>query len=296
MSTERIRKGAAKKAATKKVAGKRQDSPKSNSKKLSRTDYQDLENAVNLLENPGIAAQMPNLIGAPIESAIKSLPNRASKTIVKATESALRKSLRIAVSTMNHKRGLDSSKLTHKFLATVSGGAGGFFGLPALALELPISTTIMLRAIADIARAEGDDIGSVESQLACVAVFALGSTRKSDDGAETGYYATRAALGHAVTEAAKFIAKNGLAHESAPVIARLISKIATRFSVNVAEKVAAQSVPVIGAAGGALINLVFINHFQNMAHGHFTVRRLERKYDTEFVRSEYQRIAQGAKS
>ena len=47
-----------------------------------------------------------------------------------------------------------------------------------------------------------------------------------------------------------------------------------------------------GAAGGAAVNLIFINHFQDMARGHFTVRRLERKYGEEMIRSEYERIRQ----
>ena len=51
---------------------------------------------------------------------------------------------------------------------------------------------------------------------------------------------------------------------------------------------AAQAVPVIGAAGGALINTLFMDHFQDMAHGHFTVRRLERKYGEEVVKLAYE--------
>jgi hypothetical protein len=54
--------------------------------------------------------------------------------------------------------------------------------------------------------------------------------------------------------------------------------------------VAAQAVPVIGAAGGAVINLLFIDHFQDMARGHFIVRRLERAYPPEMVREEYERL------
>ena len=54
-----------------------------------------------------------------------------------------------------------------------------------------------------------------------------------------------------------------------------------------------QAVPAIGAAGGAAINLVFINHFQDMARGHFTVRRLERKYGAEVIQREYKEISQG---
>jgi hypothetical protein len=142
----------------------------------------------------------------------------------------------------------------------------------------------------DIARGEGENIHTVETQLACLEVFALGSNSQTDNDAETGYYATRTALARAVSEAAKYIAEKGIAKEGAPAIVRLISKIAIRFNVPVSEKFAAQSIPAIGAAGGAAINLIFINHFQDMARGHFTIRRLERKYGTKVVQSEYERL------
>ena len=174
--------------------------------------------------------------------------------------------------------------------ATLSGAAGGAFGLPALAIELPVSTTIMLRSIVDVARGEGEDVRLIETQLACMEVFALGSRSQSDDGSETGYYATRVALGRAVSEAAKYIAEKGLVEEGAPAIVRLIANVAARFSIPVSEKFAAQSLPAIGAAGGAAVNLIFINHFPDMARGHFTVRRLEREYGTKLVQSEYERI------
>ena len=45
-----------------------------------------------------------------------------------------------------------------------------------------------------------------------------------------------------------------------------------------------------GAAGGALINTVFIGHYQDMARGHFVVRRLERAHGTEAVREAYEAI------
>ncbi|MNW05864.1 EcsC protein family protein [compost metagenome] len=67
----------------------------------------------------------------------------------------------------------------------------------------------------------------------------------------------------------------------------MIATIAERFGVKVSEKVAAQAVPVIGAAGGAIINLAFIDHFQDMAHGHFIVRKLERRYGQELIQQIY---------
>ncbi len=50
------------------------------------------------------------------------------------------------------------------------------------------------------------------------------------------------------------------------------------------------TVPAIGAVGGALINSVFINHFQDMARGHFIVRRLEGEYDKESVQEAYESL------
>jgi len=40
------------------------------------------------------------------------------------------------------------------------------------------------------------------------------------------------------------------------------------------------------------VNYAFIEHFQDMARGHFIVRRLERAYGEEDVRREYERLAQ----
>jgi hypothetical protein len=69
---------------------------------------------------------------------------------------------------------------------------------------------------------------------------------------------------------------------------RLLNTIAARFSVQVSEQIAAKSIPAIGAVLGAMVNTVFIDHFQQVAHGHFTVRRLERRYGEETVEAAYQ--------
>ena len=159
-----------------------------------------------------------------------------------------------------------------------------------MAIELPISTTIMLRSIADIARSEDQDIFSIESKIACIEVFAFGGSSQRDDASEAGYFAVRTALAQSVTKAAEYFAEKGLAEEGAPALVRLIIRIAERFSIQVTEKAAAQAIPAIGAAGGAIINTIFIDHFQEMARGHFIVRRLERKYGSEIVEAIYKKI------
>jgi len=94
-----------------------------------------------------------------------------------------------------------------------------------------------------------------------------------------------------MTEAAKYLAEHGLSSSGAPVLVRFLAKIASRYSIQVSEKAAAQAVPLIGAAGGATINVLFMGHFQSMARGHFIVRRLERTYGKEPVREAYRQFA-----
>ena len=70
-----------------------------------------------------------------------------------------------------------------------------------------------------------------------------------------------------------------------------VRAVAARFSVVISDKAAARMIPVLGAASGAVVNLIFMKHFQDVARGHFIVRRLERKYGAEFIRKAYQSVA-----
>jgi len=257
---------------------------------LSDEDRADLLYAKTLLEYPSLAARITNLVGMPIEKAFSLLPAKWSDVVTHATRTALQKALDLAVTTMEDCGPMPSSNVLHKIIVTATGGGAGLYGLPALVIELPVSTTVMLRSIADVARSEGEKIKLLETKLACIEVFALGGRSRGDDTAETGYFAVRAALARAISEAAQFIAERGFAEEGAPAIVRLIAKLADRFSVSVSEKAAAQAVPVVGVVGGAIVNLIFIDHFQDVARGHFTVRRLERAYGPEIVRAEYERL------
>ena len=94
----------------------------------------------------------------------------------------------------------------------------------------------------------------------------------------------------ATVSLAKTIAEHGIKGGGSPLLLRFISSIAERFSIVITEKAAAQSVPVIGAIGGAAVNTIFIAHFQDIARGHFTIRRLERKYGKSKVQELYASI------
>ena len=257
---------------------------------MAKGDLDDLRYAKTLLENPSLAARISNLLGTPIEKGLEHLPPKWKSGVQKATEKSLEKALNFAIQTMNDRTRSASSDKTHKILVFATGAGGGSLGLPALTIELPVTTTIMLRSIADIARSEGEQIRLLETKIACLEVFALGGPSKSDDGTETGYFAVRAGLAHVISEATKYITEKGLAREGAPALVKLIATLASRFGIIVSEKVAAQAIPLIGAAGGALINTIFIDHFQNMARGHFIIRRLERHYGENLIRQEYDNL------
>jgi hypothetical protein len=250
----------------------------------------ELRYAKGLLESPGLAARVLNLFGLPVEKGFKLLPARWSELVTRAAQAALATALHVAVATLADRGPRPSFDILHKVVVTATGAAGGAFGLAALPIELPVSTTVMLRSIVDIARSQGERISLPEVRLACLEVFALGGRTRSDNAAEVGYFTVRAALARAVSEAAQYIAERGFVQEGAPVMVRFITQVASRFGVAVSEKAAAQAVPILGAAGGAVINLLFLDHFQAMARGHFIVRRLERTYGPELVRAAYDKI------
>ena len=257
---------------------------------LSPSETSELRGAKDLLENPGLAAKVSNYVGTPIEMLLKKLPESLTATVNDVARKSIEKALDIALLTMDKNDQGSSSNWWHKLAVVATGAGGGAFGLPALAIELPVSTTIMLRSIADIARSEGEDLHSPDARLQCVQVLALGGKSTSDNGTESGYFAARAALATSISEAAAHLTKKGLSQHGAPAIVRLISQVASRFSIVVSEKAAAQAVPVVGAFGGAVINALFIDHFQDMGRGHFIVRRLERLHGQDEVRRLYDEL------
>ncbi|MFO7340335.1 MAG: EcsC family protein [Lysobacteraceae bacterium] len=267
-------------------------------------DWADLQRAVALLEAPTLTARMADLAGAPLEFAVSRLPEGVSRRIHAAAEAALYKAVQVALWSLDNAPGKPASTGWHKLAAAGAGAVGGAFGLGALLLELPVSTTIMMRAVADVARSEGFDLQDPETRQACLEVFALGGRSPGDDASETGYYLARGFVAdvvrHLSAELAGGAGAQGLtlglgAREAGKWLARLVEKVAGRFGVVVTEKFAAQAVPVIGAATGATLNTLFTGYYQDVARGHFIVRRLERRHGADAVREAYARIARAGR-
>jgi hypothetical protein len=250
---------------------------------LSPADRETLRRAVHNLENQNFAAQLADYAGRPIARVMRMMPKAASARINRVVEAAVLNCLNVAMRSMELRSTAPPEQRAASVLAGLSGGVSGFFGLAALPLELPVTTTIMLRSIADIARHQGEDLTTLEARLACVEVFALGAPR---DGRRTdfGYYASRALLGRLAADAATLLIERSATNLSAPMVGPLINEIATRFSLVVSERSAASALPILGAVGGATVNMIFMNHFQRVARGHFAIRRLERRYGAPVVR------------
>lgn len=272
-------------------------------RQLAPDDLSALALAKRALETQPLAMKLAGAVGMPIERLLARLPAGAHDTVADATRRALDASLRAAVATLGEPKpsigeggaDADRSRLAkprdwlHKVAVATTGAAGGAFGLLALPAELPVTTTLMFRSICDIARSEGEDLREAEARLQCLAVFGMGS-HTADEEADFGYFIARGALAQAISKASSELASKGVAAHGAPALVRLMNTIAARFSAQVSEQVAAKSIPAIGAVLGAAVNTVFIDHFQQTAHGHFAVRRLERRYGSQAVQTAYRAI------
>ena len=258
-------------------------------------DMEDLLTAVMALEFPSFIAKTQKSIGMPIEMAIERLPKKIRNQMNKYTEAALQQAFRVVLMTVDEGKILQTARnKTHKGLVVATGAVGGFFGGTTLALELPLSTGIMMRSVAEIAREEGEDLSQAEPCMACLSVLGLGTARyASDSGVHTsGYFHMRHLFAAEVRKAAEYLASNAFTEETAPFVARVLNKVVERFGIQLTEKVAAQLVPLVGAVSGATINYMFISHLQQIARGHFIVRRLERRYGSERVQRAYEDIYQ----
>ena len=261
-------------------------------KTLTPIDKAALESAKQNMEEIGWAMKGLNRFGGLLETGIDKLPQKQQKWLQQLAQKVLHTVVKANLKTMRKgKISKTPSNITYKTLVTSSGILGGAFGATAFAVDLTVATKFMMRSIMDIARSEGEDLSTYDTQLACLQVLALGGKSKHDDNLDTGYYATRVALSSVVKNVTSYATKHGMSsvlQGTNSTLLKLVSAVASRFSIQVSEKFVAQAIPVIGAGGGGAINLAFINHFQSMAKAHFTIRRLERIYGEEVVKDMYE--------
>lgn len=203
-----------------------------------------------------VGIQVLNLIGGQAENLLERLPDRAKEQL----ESATTRALEIALKAAQGSRTVvpDQKGWLNTALTTAMGAAGGIGGLPSALAELPVTTTVLLRTIQGIAAEYGHDASDPEIAKECLTVFASAGPLAKDDGADLGFLSARVTLTGATLHG-------------------MISKIAPRLATVMGQKLATQTVPVLGAAAGAATNYAYTSYYQQMAHVHFGLLDLSRR-------------------
>lgn len=226
----------------------------------------DLDEELNLLATRyrgagGVGIELLNLLGAQADGLIEGLPRPVRDRLEDATETALKQAMKAA----NGSRrivGAGQPTWLQTAVATSMGAAGGIGGVGTALAELPLTTTVLLRTIQDVAVDLDFDPASENVQFDCIQVFAAAGPLSHDDNADLGFLGARMAL-------------------SSGGMQRLMTWVAPRLAAVFGQKLAAQAVPVLGAAAGAATNYAFINYYREMAHVHFGLRRLAIEADVD---------------
>lgn len=257
---------------------------------LSATDMDDLRWAKQRLEQPHLANRLARWLGPRLRLVGRHVPQQWRQVAALRTHDALLNGVTWVSGTLEPGVAARQSRL-HLAGACATGFIGGLVGAPALIVELPATTLIMLRSIANIASVHGENLDSMEARLQCLQVFALGGGEDQKGQSDTSYYAIRMNMAPFVEAAAQRLAQRLGSAAADSAVARLIERIAARFQIQVTERAGAAIAPVIGAASGAGVNGLFTHQMQCLGEAHFTVRRLERRHGAAVVKAAYERIA-----
>jgi hypothetical protein len=232
---------------------------------LSDDEFRRVVEAAEIyLSSRSILMSFLSTLGGIVDRGMKQIPEAWQEEITKKIRDTLDFVQRASITQMDDEGGRQSSEGWYSAMAVMSGAAGGAFGLPAILVELPITTGLILRSIADIGRSHGERLDDPEFTATCIEVFAFGGPLEEDDDADIAFIAAR--LG-------------GIE------ISELVAKVAVRYASALAPKIAANSVPITGAVLGAGVNWAYMRFYQSMARVLFTLRPIERANDRAQVRS-----------
>jgi hypothetical protein len=248
---------------------------------MNETDQAVLEWAADTLVNQrSLVMRIAELVGSGLDRVSRIgghlFADRWRERLDELVEDAMWRGYRVAIIGLRPEGDGRARVWLHKAMASASGAASGFVGMPGLAVDLPVTTALILRSVAEIGRSKGEDITSDDTRRACLEVFAFGGPATEDDEAEKGYWAARVALNFLPTE-------------------RLVMQAARMFGAAVSQKLVAQAVPGIGALAGGSLNYMFMDYYQQMARVHFTLRDLERRYDAGSVRAQFDALVREAR-
>lgn len=212
----------------------------------------------------GVLMQVVHFIGGQVEDGLDMLPARTRAQLDGAATRALRTSYDAAGRSQGGMGRFVATDRAHKALASLSGALGGLGGLPTALAELPLATTVIFRAVQRIAAHHGEDPMAPDTRAQCLLVFGKGGPGAQDDSIDTSFIGARLSL-------------------SGAAVNKLISKVAPRFATVLGQKLASQTVPILGAAAGAGTNYAFTDYYTEIAHVHFGLRKLARIHGEDAV-------------
>jgi EcsC protein family len=201
----------------------------------------------------GLGVQLLTMVGGKAEQLLERLPGPVRDKLEEATGRALKLAMRAAHASRDAVP--DQADWVNTATSTAMGAAGGFGGLPSALVELPATTTMLLRIIQGVAVEHGFDPGAQSVQFDCIRVFAAAGPLAADDGADLGFLTLRLTL-------------------TGGAMQRLIASVAPRLATVLGQKLATQTIPVLGAVAGATTNYVYSGYYREIAHVHFGLRRL----------------------
>jgi hypothetical protein len=182
----------------------------------------------------GPGMQLISLVGGSAENLLERLPDKVKNGLESVTRSALDRAFDAAAVS----RGVvaDRKDWLNTAVTAAMGALGGAGGLPTALAELPVTTTVLLRAIQGIAAEHGFDPGDDATKMDCISVFASAGPLSRDDAADLGFLAARVTI-------------------TGQGVHALIARVAPRLA-------------------GAAVNYIFTSYYQEMARVHFGLRRL----------------------
>jgi hypothetical protein len=254
---------------------------------FSEDELQELREVARLhSEAAGLVIKLAGWAGEEAHKLVTKIPASWQARVEEAADLALRQSYELAAVTqpdaeaggwLNRALAWTQGERWHQVATGVTGAVGGFGGLATALMELPVTTTLILRSIQEIAAAYGEDLRDEAVRAQCLGVFGFAGPLTGDDDMETGLFATRLVL-------------------TGSTVAEILKVVLPRFGLVVGEKLLAQATPVLGAAVAVTLNTTFTGFYQTMAHVHFRLRKLERQHDDEQVRACFERIAKNLKT
>jgi hypothetical protein len=242
---------------------------------LTDAGRRELAAALRKLESGrGLIVRLADLLGGAVSRACKfglrqiGMSTGLAAKFSGVAEAALSRAYDVAILGLGGPRA-GSHRLTRAGVMA-SGAASGFVGLGGFLPDATFTTLAIMREIARIAQAEGEDLASDDARRACLEVFAFKSPADAyeteGDESELGYFSARLIF-------------------QGRTLTMLLSEVAARYGLVLGEKFSLQAIPVAGAIAGAALNAAFLDHYRDVARAHFIIRRLERAHGAEAVRA-----------